>query len=531
MLIFPTKGAFSPEEKIELRILPFKLNSVYTIELFDLGQCIYRSSYQGSGRLLLPAQKKDFAGYYVQCQSDDGETASCCVNIQSECRVFRYGFLSDYILDDNTENIMHLMASHHINAVQFYDWSYRHDNLVSPSEYYKDMMGKENRLSVVKNKIRACHVHGMKAIAYGAVYAACREFAEQHKDWRLYAGKDLPLKFIEVFSIMNPESPWKNHIVSEYRSALDLGFDGIHMDTYGFPKIAFDISQTPVYLENSLPDLIRHTRNALPDATLVFNNVGGWPLDKTVNSPVDAVYVEVWPPYSRYAHLKQIITQMARGQKPMVVAAYPAAFRTDTPDRALNSQLMLMSVIAFHGATQIWYGEDGRAITQGYYADNSKLSSQQETSLRGYDDFFVQYQELLFDPTLQDVSFSHCGWDNQEYRCSVPFSVDGESEKLWLILRENRAGKLISLLNLTGDPQDDWASGRNAPLPIQKISFSVQIEKPVHSVFYASPDEESPLPIYCDYTLEQTGRSPVLHFTIPGVNRCGIIWIQFSQQE
>jgi dextranase len=146
----------------------------------------------------------------------------------------------------------------------------------------------------------------MKAIAYGAVYAACEQFAQQHQDWRMFAGKTIPLRFIDVFSIMNPASPWGNHIIEEYRSATALGFDGIHMDTYGFPKIAFDNEGNPVYLETELPRLITRTREALPDATLIFNNVGGWPLEKTMNTAVDAVYVEVWPPYSKYYHLKQI---------------------------------------------------------------------------------------------------------------------------------------------------------------------------------------------------------------------------------
>ena len=83
------------------------------------------------------------------------------------------------------------------------------------------------------------HKRGMKALGYGAVYAAGAEFAEKHPGWRLYAEKGKPLLFIDVFSIMNLRSAWHEHIISEYGKAVhEVGFDGIHMDTYGFPKTA-----------------------------------------------------------------------------------------------------------------------------------------------------------------------------------------------------------------------------------------------------------------------------------------------------
>lgn len=528
MQIFPKKGVYYPNEPISLTVEPRNINLTYRIQMYDKDMRVFEGSFAGAEDIIVIPPKKPFAGYCVLCLSSTGDTASCAVNVQSDGSVFRYGFLSNFTAEDKDEDIIS-MSKHHIDAVQFYDWSYRHDQLVSPTETYIDMMGKENRLSVIKRKIFACHSCGMKAIAYGAVYASCEEFAQQHQDWRLFCGKGKPLRFIDVFSIMNPASPWRNHLIKQYTAALQLGFDGIHMDTYGFPKSSIDINGTPVRLENELPRLISDTRNALPDATLVFNNVGAWPLYNTVKSPVDAVYVEVWPPYERYCHIKNLIEQMSQSKKPMVVAAYPAAFRTDSAERGLNSQLILMSAISLHGATQIWFGEDCRAITQGYYEDNYELSSEQEAILRKYDDFFVQYQEILYDTTLQDVSFSHCGWDNQEYCCNVPFSVDGAAEKLWLILRENARQKVISFINLCGDSCDLWANGREAPSLIPKATFEIQVEQDVSGVYYATPDSENPLPVECDFTYKQTDRSKVVCFTIKNLFRCGLIWIRFKE--
>ncbi len=111
----------------------------------------------------------------------------------------------------------------------------------------------------------------------------------------MYARKGDPLRFIGVFAIMNLESGWAEHIVSQYRAVVQVGFDGIHMDTYGFPKTALDASGGTVHLEDDFAPLIQRTRGVLPEATLVFNNVGGWPVERTMESSVDAVYIEVWP--------------------------------------------------------------------------------------------------------------------------------------------------------------------------------------------------------------------------------------------
>ena len=59
--------------------------------------------------------------------------------------------------------------------------------------------------------------------------------------------------------------------------------------------------------------------------------------------------------------------------------------------------------------------------------------------IKRYQDFFVRYEELLYNSTMRDVTWTHCGGDNLEYRFEFPFSVDGEAEKIWLTLRENES--------------------------------------------------------------------------------------------
>ena len=60
------------------------------------------------------------------------------------------------------------------------------DYQIVPADQYQDMMGKHNSLPAIRKRIADCHQHGMVAMAYGAVYAACRSFREAHPTWGLY---------------------------------------------------------------------------------------------------------------------------------------------------------------------------------------------------------------------------------------------------------------------------------------------------------------------------------------------------------
>ena len=71
---------------------------------------------------------------------------------ESPRKLLRYGFLSDFTEKDRDNGALEWLLKCHINLIQFYDWSYRHDSLVAPQEDYHDMMGKEISGSTVKAK-------------------------------------------------------------------------------------------------------------------------------------------------------------------------------------------------------------------------------------------------------------------------------------------------------------------------------------------------------------------------------------------
>ncbi len=512
----------------------FSMQQVATSNTLDFDCTNFSETFAGFGAELSILQN----GVELQSVS----TAFDVVGKHS--KVIRYGFLSDFETKDSGFDDVESLRKYHINMVQFYDWSYRHDDLVAPTGYYADMMGRYVDLNVVKEKIAACRKNGMKSLGYGAVYAASKDFYTEHPDWGLYTSAGDPLIFIDTFYIMNVERncPWHNHIISEYAKAVSqVGFDGIHMDTYGFPKTAYakhEHQNELIKLDEQYPYLIEDTKNELnkinSDNDLIFNNVGNWPVKSVAQSPQDAVYIEVWEPYTRYSQIKQIILDAKKAcnnNKSVILAAYLAPFRTDTPQRAINAALLLTAAIAANGASHLLLGEKNAVLTQGYYVDHSFLTDKQSFSIRKYYDFLVRYMELLYDNTLQDVSFTHIGWDNTEYTCiNKSWSADARPDTLWLTLTENRSYKCIHMINLLGCENDEWNRGKETPTIQHDIQFRVQLDMQIEGIFLASPDVNNCRSEKLNHTIVKTDRGMVAEFSVPSVLYWSVVYIKLSDR-
>lgn len=411
----------------------------------------------------------------------------------------RYSFLSEFgTKDANDEEDILSMKKLHINMVQFYDWMYRHHDLVSEDDIYVDLMGKKISARAVRNKIMLCHENGMKAIAYGAVYAAGIDFYQEHKEQALLGGNMKPISFIDKFIIMNIEekSSWHKHIIDEYKRAIvSLDFDGIHMDTYGYPKKGISLldGKHIVNMEEEFPILINNSKNELSrvkkDVTLIFNNVGNWPVGATTCADQDMVYIEVWDPYSSYSHIQSIIKD-AREQtdKPIILAAYLKPFRDEGEKAGAYALKILTAAIIANGGYHLILGENQGVLTQGYYVDYTKISDGLFSEIRKYYDFMIRYGDLFYDKELIDVSMTHAYGDNREYVFQGDdFSACGERDKIWTIIRESEDVKLISLIDLKGN-DEIWNRGKREPRVSDGVVIRIQLVKDVSEVFVCSPE-------------------------------------------
>ncbi len=551
MDIYPSKAQFSTNETVTLclicdDVLPISVH----IRVLLLSKTVWEQNIvltENKTTVSIGAFSATFAGYGVNVyQQNDLEKPILQTAFdvaESPRKLLRYGFLSDFTEKDRDNGALEWLLKCHINLVQFYDWSYRHDSLVAPQEDYHDMMGKEISGSTVKAKIAKAKALGMHPTAYGAVYAASKPFFEKHPTWAFYNSCQEPFVFIDVFYIMNiaEGSPWRKHLFEEYQNAISMmGFSGIHMDTYGFPKTAYshlDAIPKKIKLEDELPTLIDETRKNVhgeEEPYLIFNNVGAWPVQRTADRKQDAVYIEVWPPYDRYASIAQLIRDArtyAKDDKSIILAAYLKPFREGKREKALPAARLLMGSIVSNGATHLLTGENQTALTQGYYSDYTKFSDSEAEAIRRYYDYMIRYENLFFDPELQDVTMTHTGWDNYEYQCtSHKVSSYGEAGKIWMILREKDYRKCIYLLNLCGQSEDYWNEGKEEPNIQKDIKFTVQVDTPVEKICFSTPDGKNMDAVELLFTERATRTGKFIDFTVPSLNYWTTIWIDTRKE-
>ncbi|MCR4782741.1 MAG: glycoside hydrolase family 66 protein [Lachnospiraceae bacterium] len=458
--------------------------------------------------------------------------------------ILRYGFLSDFDGTDKENLDLDWLRKCHINMIQFYDWSYRPNHVVSEDDEYADLMGKHIKKSVVLDKINTAKKYGMKSTAYIAVYAASEHYAKNHPKEILLNSAKKPFVFIKTFHIMDISigSSWRNHIISEFENAVSkMHFDGIHMDTYGFPKTAYscvDGNLKRVCLENEFETLINDTYESVSrihkNPCLVFNNVGNWPVKKTASSDVAAVYIEVWPPYDRYFHIAELIKdakEYSNNSKTVILAAYLKTFREGNRDKAIYSALILTAAIASMGADHLLLGEEGAVLTQGYYSDYTKLTSKEMERIRRYYDFLVQYEGLLYSFFLEDVSMTHIGWDNYEYKClSHEVSSSGESGKIWTIIRESSHLKIISLINLCNQTNDYWNMDKEEPICVKDITFQVSVDYDVLGIYVASPDCKSLKPTKIEFKEVENDKGRFVEFTVSELKIWSLVYIRLGEE-
>jgi len=443
------------------------------------------------------APPPEVAGYGVDVALEVGADllrASTAFDVvDSWTRAPRYGFLCDFPHEDaDVGKRADSMNRYHINAVQFYDWMYRHDTLLPGNQEFTDSMGRRLSIRTVESKIRTVKEFGMVAMAYVTVYAASREFFEKHRDWALWERINAPYTLGDGYLyLMNParNSPWHARMMSEYQQAVScMGFDGLHIDQYGYPKDAFTTptcdAESLLRVDRVFADFVDDAKDAVgkvrPGAYVVFNCVNNWPVENIAPSDADIVYIEVWPPHDTYADIVELISEGRRlgSGKAVVLAAYLSpAFEP--------SVRYLDAVIFSAGGSHIELGEGENMLADPYFPKYERIPSRLAHALRRYYDFCTRYVELLYLGVTEGapgVEVSVLDYPST--------TQDSAEEEIWLFPKRKENLVIINLVNFLRVKVPLWRSDQQAPPILSDVRLRVRLERPLSEVYFASPEYE-----------------------------------------
>jgi dextranase len=492
-MIAPTRAFFRPGEPV---VIP--VGGAFQAQIWQLGDCI--ASLEGSGDLQWQPPAEAKRGYLAHIDTADGTHWTAFDVLERWTDAPRYGYLFDFKPDRASFDLDWLLA-HHVNGLQFYDWQYRHDDLLPPADEYVDPLDRPMSLATVRKLIDAAHTRGIVAMPYTAIYGASPAFAAAHLDWGLYDENGVLYDFADGFlKLVNPASPWREHFARDCAAVLNaLPFDGIHVDQYGEPFTGFDAHGNPVDLPAAFVDTLQAVREAIPpEKHLLFNMVHNWPLDAISTAPLDFLYCELWPPMTTLGHLADVaaLNRQKTGGRTPIIAAYI------DPAHEVTVRLAA-SVILASGGYHLIHGEDGLYLSDPYFPLAKRPSAALDAELQRLADFGVAYEELLSlaDPAALDVT---------------------TAGDLWVIAR--RAPGRIVLNVLNAQPAQPWNDANPAPMPQSSVNVELALADEVSRIWWASPDAEgAPQPL--DFT-QSDGR---LRCTIPIVDFWTLLCIELKE--
>lgn len=515
--LLPTKATFAPGDPIAIDVS----GAAETIDvtLWHLDRPIARVTVEPGEVATFPPQPE--GGYGVEA---GGETSALDVLADPLSRP-RYGFVSHYEPGRDTAGVAEQVRRLHLNAVQFYDWMYRHARLLPPQDEFDDALGQPISLATVRELAEAVRRAGSLPLGYAAVYAVGRQERPRWSDIALTRSDGTPWTLGEDFLwIVDPsDEGWLRFLSGELRAAADsVGFAGFHLDQYGAPKRALRPDGTVADLARGLPLLIDRIAAELPSARLIFNNVNDFPTETTAGANQDAIYIEVWPPHDELGHLAALVAKarLLAPEKPVILAAYLSQFADDETAASAAEGLLLATVFS-HGATVLLHGEERAVLTDPYYVRHAEVQDATREMSRRYYDFAVRYGDLLFDRAAVDVTRTHIAPETQEVTVDapVPVATDCVAGALWARVIRGAHGLLVSLVDLSGQNDVLWKTPKAPPRPLADVRLRIERTAPA-SIRFASPESS---PSLQRLEPDTAGRHDIV--TLPPFSTWALVWI------
>jgi len=467
--LLPSKVRYATDEPVVLEVRGAVTG---TLEVLHLGEPVRTAPVVGAGPVdlgLLPA-----GGYGVRLvRADDAGAAplrtAVLVSDQPRARM-RYGFVASYGRDKDVAGVVDLARRLHLDAVQLYDWAYRHADLLGGGAEYQDALGQTISLRTVRELASALAGVGSDALGYAAVYAVGPDEWSRWSHRAMLRTDGEPWTLGDFLWLVDPAArDWREHLVGDLRDAVrQLGLAGFHLDQYGFPRRAQLVDGTPVDLARSFRSFLEVVRTGLPEQRLVFNNVNDFPTWATADAPQDAVYIEVWPPHTTLASLAEVVTRAraAGAGRPVVIAAYQSVYSTAPVAEADQATALTMATLFSHGATQLLAGETGHVLVDPYYVRHHAAEPSTLALLHRWYDFLVEHDELLLTPRAVDVTGAWVGAYNEALDVAYPTAAtcsEAVAGTVWRRVVDVDGRLVIHLVNLVGQADTEWDAPHRRP--------------------------------------------------------------------
>jgi dextranase len=503
----------------------------------------------------------DFTGYLVEAWLDNGSFAVTAIDISSDWKRFpRYGYITEFYSgqspDRNTEMINQLSRDYHINSLQYYDWMWRHENVIQRVgdtivDPWIDWRGASISFNVLQDSIYKADVKRITALPYFQIYLGLDDYetiSGVNPQWGLYSDTSHSDQYFHDAGVnmwvFNPgDVNWQNHLCDQYTDALlTMDWDGIHLDQLGnigsftyYDYWGVDVDLVRAYgsMLNRTKDHLDYLESLHPQVegrdgflfNIVDGGVGNWGVDEVLASKVDVIYSELWSTET-YSGVHDFIryARANSGNKAIVLAAYINRFE-DTggffdPDTVLLADAAFFASGGFH----LELGDGEYMLSQEFFPARDKLIPENlKPRLKDYYNFITAYESLLFAPGLR---FGDTGlqWISTT---GYNLSGNGSADTIWFLNRGTNTYEIFHLINLLGN-DDQWRNIAGSPPLLENIPIKLRLgpDADIEGVYVASADNNSSIMLPIPYTLGTDSQGDYLLITLPHLEYWDMIYIE-----
>ncbi|MGC2169174.1 MAG: glycoside hydrolase family 66 protein [Acidimicrobiales bacterium] len=390
-----------------------------------------------------------------------------------------HGFATSFGPDD----IADVLAWHRAlrsTVVQIYDWMSSYTEPLGPTSGWKDPSSRPVSFDALRTLASGLHDLGAVAHAYAPIYAVGNAFAAAHPEMLLYEGDGRAIRFLDQIVLANPGNrEWQQHFADSYGLAMDaIGFDGLHVDTYGYPRVSYDANGNLVDIRAAYEAFLVYLRAERPSDLISFNQVNGVPSAIHIPDGPTFRYCEVWPPNDRWWHFEGLMDRSSgraglvgdfRARDPLLrgsIACYPPVWGIETPDdpisgdereSALRTVVCTEAIVTCLGGSSLIYGDVRAALCDPYYPKHVSLNEAEAEKVVAWRRFSLRCRDLFIEG--EDTSWYEIGDENGSVAILADAPVSPEPVGRSLFVRVNHGEEIVSIgvIDLTGNQNAKWS--------------------------------------------------------------------------
>jgi dextranase len=399
-----------------------------------------------------------------------------------------HGFATSFE-DGDVEAVLGWHRALRSTVVQIYDWMASYTEPLGRETGWKDPSHRPVSFSALRALASGLQELGAVAHAYAPVYAVGNAFAAEHPELLMYQGDGEAIRFLDQIVLADPgNAAWQRHFVAAYGAAADaIGFNGFHIDTYGYPRVASDVDGNAIDLRSAYESFLRFVRTFRPEDLISFNQVNGVPSAANLPEGPGFRYCEVWPPNDGWRHLEGLLDRSS-GRAGLLappaprdavvrgtIACYPPVWGIDSPtgevegaarERSLRTVLSTEAIATCLGASALIYGDRVAALCDPYYPKHARLSASEAATVISWRRFALRCRDLFLEG--EDTSWYELDDENGSVaaEAAVPVRPEPVGGAVFGRVVHSERQVTIGVVDLTGSQNGRWSE------PTEKGSVS-----------------------------------------------------------